>query len=173
MRWWTLLTIGCLGAVVAALAAQPAASDTGPTAVVSAYGCIVTNGGAITRPAGSTIVVRQGWAEQTRGIDQDFLNHETTLLSLDGAPPTDVSDQWSAPTQVDLGFPELVWESSIERDTGMTLAHPGDHMQFNFSLSVTSAVPEIFNPAIGGPARGPTFNGPGLIFGGTCTVTAT
>jgi len=173
MRWRTLLTLGCLGAVVAALAAQPAQSDAGTPAVVSAYGCIVSNGGAVTRPAGSTIVVRQGWAEQARGIEQDFLNHETTLLSLNGGPITDLSDQWTAPTQVDLGFPKLVWESSIERDTGVTLANPGDRMQFSFSLSVTSTVPEIFNPATGGPAGQPIFNGPGLIFGGTCTVTAT
>jgi hypothetical protein len=34
-------------------------------------------------------------------------------------------------------------------------------------------VPEVFNPAAGGEAGQPLPNGPGLVFGGTCTVTAT
>ena len=143
------------------------------TANVSPYSCIVLNGGSVTRPAGSTIVVRQLWEEQTLGIELDFLNHQTTLFSLDAAPLADVSDQWSTPTQVDAGLPEPVWASAFERNTGITLANPGDSMTFNFSLSVASAVPEIFNPAIGGEAGQPFFNGPGVIVAGTCTVTAT
>jgi hypothetical protein len=147
-------------------------ADAGTPTFVSPFSCIVTNGGSVTRPAGSAIVVRQLIAEQTRGIEQDYIKNQTTMFSLGGAPLADVSDQWTTPSQVDLGLPSLVWASTFTRDTEVTLANPGDSMSFNFSLSLKSAVPEIFNPAIDGEPGQPTFNGPGVQVAGTCTVTA-
>jgi hypothetical protein len=46
-------------------------------------------------------------------------------------------------------------------------------MRFTFALMLSSKVPEVFNPAAGGEPGRPVPNGPGLSFGGTCTVTAT
>ena len=44
---------------------------------------------------------------------------------------------------------------------------------FVFALVIAGKVPEVFNPAAGGGPGQPIPNGPGLSFGGTCTVTAT
>lgn len=167
VRMIAVAALSSLGIFVAG-----AGADAGPPTFVSPFSCIVTHGGSVTRPAGSTIVVRQVISEQTRGIEQDYVNNQTTLFSLGGAPLADLSDQWSTPAQVDLGLPRLVWSSAFTRDTEVTLANPGDSMSFNFSLSLKSAVPEIFNPAIGGDPGQPTFNGPGVQVAGTCTVTA-
>jgi hypothetical protein len=156
--------------VLAALVAAPRADAA--LVGVSPYSCIALHGGSVPVPAGSTIVVRQLFQEQTLGIERDFLNHQTTTLSLDGAPLADVSGEWSDPIQLDLGFPKPVWSSAFVRNTGITLARPGDSMAFNFSLTLTSAVPEIFNPADGGEPGQPAFNGPGVVVAGTCTVTA-
>jgi hypothetical protein len=166
-----LLIIGVAGVAVSAalLAAQRAdAALTG----VSPYSCIALHGGSVTRPAGSTIVVRQAFEEQTLGIERDFLNHQTTLFSLYGAPLADVSGEWSDRTQLGIGLQRPVWSSAFTRNTGITLAAAGDSMTFDFSLTLTSAVPEIFNPAIGGESGQPAFNGPGVVVAGTCTVTA-
>jgi hypothetical protein len=143
---------------------QARADSPGTPTTVSAFGCIVTNGGHVTRPAGSTIIIRQGIAEQAQGILVDFLGGQTTLLSVNDAQMVDVSDQWSGPAQQPSGF----WLSAVEYPTGVTLAQPGDQMRFTFSLVVGGPVPE----AALGPGQ-PAFNGPGLAFGGTCTVTAT
>jgi hypothetical protein len=155
----------------AALVAAPRADAA--DAVVSPYSCIALHGGSVTRPAGSTIVVRQLFQEQTLGIERSFLTHQTTMYSLDDAPLADASDTWSDPVQLDIGLPEPIWSAGFVRDTGVTLAAPADSMTFNFSLSLTSAVPEVFNPAIGGEPGQPAFNGPGVVVAGTCTVTAT
>ena len=156
--------------VLAALVAAPRADAA--LVGVNAYSCIALHGGSATVPAGSTIVVRQLVQEQTLGIERDFLNHQTTTFSLDGAPLADVSDEWSDPIQLDRDLPKPVWSSGFVRNTGIMLAGPGDSMTFNFSLTLKSAVPEIFNPAIGGESGQPAFNGPGVVVAGTCTVTA-
>lgn len=132
---------------------------------VSAYNCIVANGGNVTRPAGSTIVIRQGLAENSVGVLRNLLGAQTTLTSVNDAPMFDVSDQWGAPAQQ----PDGSWLSVVEVPTGVTLANPGDSMRFTFSLVISGKVPEAGNGVPGQPA----FNGPGLAFGGTCTVTAT
>jgi hypothetical protein len=149
------------------------ATTAGSPTSVSAFGCIVGSGGHVTRPAGSAIIIRQAFAEQTLGILNAFLTAQMTIASVNDAPMFDVSGNWGAPAQVDLGLPDLAWESVIEIPTGVTLANPGDQMRFTFSLALSGKVPEVFNPAIGGAAGQPAFNGPGLSFGGTCTVTAT
>jgi hypothetical protein len=83
---------------------------------------------------------------------------------LDDRDPTD----WSAP-DTSGQFPV----SFITIPTSVTLANPGDQMRFTFAELLATKVPEVFNPAAGGSMGQPLFNGPGLVFGGTCTVTAT
>jgi hypothetical protein len=144
------------------------ADTTGTPTAVSAFGCIVSNGGHVTRPAGSTIVIRQGFVEQTQGILRNFLQAQTTLASVNDGQMFDVSNQWPAPA-LSGGFSA----SFIEIPTGVTIAQPGDSMRFTFSLTLSTKVPEVFNPAAGGEPGQPVPNGPGLVFGGTCTVTAT
>jgi hypothetical protein len=144
------------------------ADITGTPTLVSAFGCIVNNGGHVTRPAGSTIIIRQGIGEQTHGILTNFLQAESTITSVNDGQMADVSNQWAAPF-LSGGF----WFTFIEVPTGVTLAQPGDQVRFTFAALLASKVPEIFNPAADGQPGQPLFNGPGLLFGGTCTVTAT
>ncbi len=173
-RSWALVAaIAGLVCAAALGAASGAHADVGTPVNVSTFGCIVTHGGLITRPAGSRIVIHQDWAEQTLGIERDFLNNQTTTLSVNGGATVDVSGQWSAAAPFDLDLPALVWASQLNYDTGVTLVNPGDQMQFSFALNLKSAVPEVFNPAIGGQSGHPFFNGPGDLIAGTRTVTAT
>jgi hypothetical protein len=162
-------------AVAVALVLLPAtaqhtarAGTAGTPTLVGAYRCIVVNGGQTTVPAGSTIVIRQGIGEQTLGIMQNFLQAQMTIASVSDGQMFDLGSAWSAPVQSG-GF----WFTSVEAPTGVTLAQPGDSMRFTFALLLTAKVPEIFNPAVGGQPGQPLPNGPGLVFGGTCTVTAT
>jgi len=173
-----LLSVGAVtlsaGLLIALLvgggAAVPSAraDTTGTPTQVSAFGCL-SNGGHVTRPAGSTIIIRQGVGEQTLGILQNYLQAQTTITSVNDAQMVDVSDQWGAPVFVPQGF----WLATIEVPTGVTLAQPGDQMRFTFAEVLATKVPEVFNPAAGGQPGQPLPNGPGLVFGGTCTVTAT
>ena len=81
---------------------------------------------------------------------------------------SDVSSKWGTPFTLS-GFSF----TDIDVPSGVTLSQAGDQMRFTFALLLSSKVPEIFNPAVGGEPGAPVFNGPGLNFGGTCTVTAT
>ena len=135
---------------------------------VSMFGCIVVNGGHVTRPAGSTITIRQGTGEQTLGTLHNFLQAESTITSINDAQMVDVSNQWGAPF-----LSGGVWFTFVEVPTGITLAQPGDQLRFTAAELLSTKVPEIFNPAAGGEPGQPLPNGPGLVFGGTCTVTAT
>lgn len=170
-----LLPRAALLAAAATLALLPGTTEhaaradtTGTPTFVSAYGCIVGNGGYVTRPAGSTIVIRQGVGEQTFGILSNFLQAQTTIVSVNDHQMFDVSDQWGAPF-----LSGGIWFTFIEVPTGVTLAQQGDQMRFTFALVLSTKVPEVFNPAVGGEPGQPLPNGPGLAFGGTCTVTAT
>src|SRR6266568_648728 len=144
------------------------ADTTGTPTFVGAFGCIVNNGGHVTRPAGSTIIIRQGIGEQTLGILSNFLQAQTSIASVNDNQMFDVSNQWGAPF-LSGGF----WFTFVEVPTGVTLAQAGDSMRFTFAELLSTKVPEIFNPAVNGEPGQPLPNGPGLIFGGTCTVTAT
>lgn len=165
-----------LVAGTALLAFLPAASThsaraetSGTPTNVGAFNCIVAHGGHVTRPAGSSIVIRQGIAEQTLGILQNFLGAQTVVTSVNDAQMGDASNLWGSPFQTSDGF----WETILLQPTGVTLANPGDTMRFTFALLLSTKVPEVFNPAAGGEPGQPLSNGPGLNFGGTCTVTAT
>jgi hypothetical protein len=159
MRKAIALTVMAMG-VAAVLASSTAAADS----VVGATNCLLVNGGQVTRPAGSTIVVRNGFATKNYGIDVNFLNAQTTTLSVNGGPAVDISGSYGAPTQVSDGS----WRSDAFYATGVTLANPGDTMTFTISVSVSHRVADVQSE----PGQ-PLFGGPGVIFSGTCTVTAT
>lgn len=149
-------------------AAETSLADTASTPIsVNAFSCVVNHNGHATVPADSTIVIHQRIGEQTLGILKNFLGAETTITSVNDAQMSDVSNQWGAPFP--LGGSSF---TDVSVPTGVTLAQPGDEMRYTFALLLSAKVPEIFNPAGGGEPGKPLFNGPGLVFGGTCTVTA-
>src|SRR6266542_1698939 len=73
------------------------ADTVGTPTVVGAFGCIVNNGGHVTRPAGSTIVIRQGIGEQTLGILNNFRQAQTTIVSVNDNQMFNATNQWAAP----------------------------------------------------------------------------
>ena len=154
-------------AVICAVAAGIAASAANAADVnVNPFSCQTFHGGSVTVPAGSSITIRQGVSEQTLGILMDYLNAQTTTISVDGTS-VDVSDAWSDP----VGFgPHLGWLSVISYPTGVTLAAPGDALTVSWTTTLAHAVPEVFNPSAGGPAGQPAFNAASVTY--TCTVTA-
>jgi hypothetical protein len=54
-----------------------------------------TRAGAHPRPAGSRVVLALGWVAKNRGLVQNFLQAQTTTISIDGATH-DISDSYSA-----------------------------------------------------------------------------
>jgi hypothetical protein len=154
-----LLTIGVVLAGIATSAAQAADVNVNP------FICNDFQGGHLTVPAGSTITIRQGVAEQTRGILTDYLNAQTTSISVNGTT-VDVSDDWPAP--VSFG-PQGGSVTFITYPTGITLA-AGDSLTVVWVTTLDHAVPEVFNPAAGGPSGMPAFNAASVTY--TCTVTA-
>ena len=149
-------------AVAAGIAASTAAAA---NVNVNPFPCQVFQGGATTVPAGSTITIRSGISEQTLGIMKAYLNAQTTTISINGAT-ADVSNAWSDP--VNQG-PGLGWLSVVTYPTGITLA-AGQSLVVVWTTTLAHPVPEVFNPAAGGPAGQPAFNDAPVTF--TCTVTA-
>jgi hypothetical protein len=137
---------------------------------VSPYVCIVLGGGNITRPAGSEIFIRGGFSSQTLGDMTRGLNAQTTGVGINDGPMSDESNAYTAP----VGNSKDGYGTFLGPiDTGVTLANPGDQMHFTFALVFSVGLPSTFNPAGGGEPGNPLRQGPGLSFGGTCTVTAT
>lgn len=136
--------------------------------IVGAGGCILGQGGHVTRPAGSTITIRSGYSESNRGILSNFLGTQSTSISVNGGQPVDLSDAYSEPTLQ----PDGTWASFIIYPTGMLLANPGDSLTFSVVVSLAHRLAEplyaydFYTP---GP---PLLSGPGTVFSGTCTVTA-
>jgi len=155
------LVVTTLAAVVLGGAASTA---TAADANVNPFSCATFSGGHVTRPAGSTIVVRQGFAEQTLGILTAWLQEQTTTLSVAGGAPIDLSSGWSSPVQTADGG----WISFVEYPTGVTLG-AGESLTVALTMSVSHVVPEVFNPAAGGPAGKPVLGSGSSTF--TCTIT--
>jgi hypothetical protein len=158
-----VVAAGVASALLPGSAAKASRADTAAAQTeLGAFNCIATNSGHVTVPAGSTIVIRQGLgAPNPSGILTDFINAQTTTASVNDAQMADVSDQWEAPVQQPDGSFRVV----VRVPTGVTLANPGDQMRFTFAIVVTHTV--------GGPPGKGSMFAPGLLFGGTCTVTAT
>ena len=58
--------------------------------------CNDFQGGQLKVPGGSTITIRQGVSEQTLGILKNYLNAQTTTITVSGTT-VDVRDAWPAP----------------------------------------------------------------------------
>ena len=132
---------------------------------VSPFGCLTVLGGQRFVPAGSEILIRQGYASTAAGGVKAFLGAQTTAVSVNDGLMTDVSDGW-AEVPVEAGS-----LARVTHATGVTLRAPGDSMRFTFAL--------VFNRPLLDPSDydgdgklDPNLGGPGLSFGGTCTVTA-
>jgi hypothetical protein len=146
--------LAALALATAALAVPTAAWAYGSD--VGAYGCYA-NGGQVTRPAGTEIVVRQGWVTATDGQNRQFINAQKTTISVNSGPTIDVSRDWTTPRQLSDG----TWRTDVFYPTGIVLS-PGESLTFHFVISVRH---RVFD--------GVSYGGPGTIVDSTCTVTGT
>jgi hypothetical protein len=138
------------------------ADSTATPTTFTAFNCIGLNGGQKTVPAGSTVVIRQAFVDPRPGVLTSFIGAQTTLISVNDAQMIDVSNQWPEPVQ----GPDGNYRITLAVSTGVTLANPGDQMRYTFSVTIAKTIA----PNPGDPS---TLGKPGLVFGGTCTVTAT
>jgi hypothetical protein len=143
--------LAAIALVTAALAAPTAAWAYGSE--VSAYGCYA-EGGHVTRPAGTDIVIRQGWSTMTRSQDQQFIQAQRTFVSVNGGPQIDLSRDWTTPRQYDNA-----WITWVFYPTRIVLA-PGESMTFDYVTSLRRSVFDGFSYA-----------GPGTVIESHCTVT--
>jgi hypothetical protein len=154
-----------LGVLVAVAALVATATATAADVIVNPYfGC---GGGTRTVPAGSTIVIRQGWVAANRGLAQDFEGAVTTVLTIDGANRADADDPGYGSL---IGNPDG-WTWRWSYPTGITLG-AGDSMSFTFDWIVSHPIHDGI--VLGGDHdMRPALGGPGSVFGGplACTVT--
>ena len=94
------LTAGFAAVLSGPGAEQAQAQSGGTPTIVNPFGCIVGNNGHVTRPAGSEIVIRQGYASTAIGGVYAFVKAQTTILSVSDGRMVDVSDTWSDPEPV-------------------------------------------------------------------------
>lgn len=172
-----LIAGGALAAAAAALvahagigsrlAASPAQAQYGGTPVnVNAAGCILFGNGHRILPAGSTVVIRSGWASGNRGAVLSFLAAQTTILSVNDAPMIDVSGGYGDVVPNPLGAATF-----LSYPTNVTLWEPGDSMRFTFALILNRPLVDVVDvDGDGSIDPGPATAG--LSYGGTCTVTA-
>jgi hypothetical protein len=156
--------VAALLTMSAVLAGSATAADT----FVGTGNCILANGGHVERPAGSTIVIRNGYQTKNYGLLNVWLGAQTTTLSVNGGAPVDVSNLYGAPTQLSNGL----WLASETYPTGVTLANPGDTLTFRITISVSHRIADVTNGIEGYDPGKPLFGGPGVIWDATCTVTA-
>jgi hypothetical protein len=109
----------------------------------------------------------------------NLLNDQTTVVSVNGGPPVDISSLYSAPgqTQPFGGAPAGAWLSYWVYPTGVTLASPGDTLTFTVTIALHHLFAEEFNGPFGfslGFPPGTVFFTPSSTGIGTytCTVTA-
>jgi hypothetical protein len=143
--------LAALALATAALAVPTAAWAYGSE--VNVYGCYAS-GGQVTRPAGTEIVVRQGWATVTQGESLDFIHAQRTTISVNGGPTVDLSRSWTMP-QLYGGY----WTTFVFYPTGIVLG-PGQSLTFHYVGAVTHRIYD-----------GVSFSGPGTQIDSTCTVT--
>jgi hypothetical protein len=134
------------------LAGSAAAADS----LVGTGNCILANGGHVERPAGSTIVVRNGYQTKNYGLLGVFLAAQTTTLPVNGGAPVDVSNLYGAPTQLSDGL----WLASETYQTGVMLVNPGDTVTFRITMSVSHQITDVTNGIDGYEPGRPLFGGP-------------
>jgi hypothetical protein len=144
--------LAALALVTAALAVPTAAWAYGSE--VSASGCNAS-GGYVTRPAGTDIVIRQGWSAATKKQDQDFIRSQETTVSVNGGAPISLSDDWTTPR----AYSPSSWITWVFYPTAIVLG-PGQSMSFHY---VTSLKRTVFD--------GIGYAGPGTVIESYCTVT--
>jgi hypothetical protein len=144
--------LAALALVTAALAVPTAAWAYGSE--VSASGCSAS-GGYVTRPAGTDIVIRQGWSAATKKQDQDFIRSQETSVSVNGGAPISLSDDWTTPR----AYSPSSWITWVFYPTAIVLG-PGQSMSFHY---VTSLKRTVFD--------GISYAGPGNVIESYCTVT--
>jgi len=144
--------LAALALVTAALAVPTAAWAYGSE--VSASGCNAS-GGYVTRPAGTDIVVRQGWSAATKKEDQDFIRSQETTVSVNGGAPISLSDDWTTPR----AYSPSSWITWVFYPTAIVLG-PGQTMTFHY---MTSLKRTVFD--------GISYAGPGTVIESYCTVT--
>jgi hypothetical protein len=145
-----------------------AQADAGGTPVeVGVFGCFNAFGGHRTVPAGSTIVIRNGWVSTLLSSQRSFLSAQISILSVNDGPMVDVSDAYTEPKPEPSGG----WGTWLRWPSGVTLAHAGDSMRFTFALVFKRPVTDTSDLDGDGTAD-PVAGHEGLSFGGTCTVTA-
>ena len=144
--------LAALALVTAALAVPTAAWAYGSE--VSASGCNAS-GGYVTRPAGTDIVIRQGWSAATKKEDQDFIRSPETTVSVNGGAPISLSDDWTTPR----AYSPSSWITWVFYPTAIVLG-PGQSMTFHY---MTSLKRTVFD--------GISYAGPGTVIESYCTVT--
>jgi hypothetical protein len=147
MRILAALALG-----TAALAVPTAAWAYGSE--VSPSGCNAS-GGYVTRPAGTDIVIRQGWSTATKKEDQEFIRSQETTVSVNGGAPISLSDDWTTPR----AYSPSSWITWVFYPTAIVLG-PGQTMSFHY---VTSLKRTVFD--------GVNYAGPGTVIESYCTVT--
>jgi hypothetical protein len=107
--------------------------------IVELFSCTFGEGGEWTVPAGSRVVLMLGWGAKTHGLMKNFLQAQTTTISIDGAAPIDLSDSYS---QIEARPDEDDFVSRIHYDTGVTLS-AGESLQVDGMLAFSNVVPEV------------------------------
>jgi hypothetical protein len=162
----------CIGvaAIIAALAMGVGTARAGNFVVH--FGSCVAFGGNTTVPAGSSISMFAGIFEVNRGLAQNWLNDQTTTVSVNGGPPVNVNSLYGAPTQQ----PDGTWLGVFTYPTGITLANPGDSLTFTMTVTLAHLLAEEVNGPVGfrlGFAPGTVFFTPAGTGTASCTVAAT
>ena len=120
--------------------------------IVPVFGCMSDGGSTV--PAGSRVVLALGWVAKNRGLVKQFLDAQTTTVSLDGAASIDISDSYSE-IEPRPGTGEFA--TGIRHDTGVTLA-AGESLKVDGMMAVSHVVasgildddthrPMLFRPA--------------------------
>src|SRR5918994_888162 len=105
--------------------------------IVAVFPCTHT-GGEQTVPAGSRVVLGLGWAAKNQGLMKNYLQAQTTTISLDGGAAIDLSDSYSA---IEHRLDQGDFISRVRYDTGVTLA-AGDSLQVEGRVAVSNVVPD-------------------------------
>ena len=109
--------------------------------IVELFGCTFGDGGERKVPAGSRVVLVLGWAAKNRGLVQNFLQAQTTTISIDGGAAVDLSDSYGAIEPLpDGGFATRIrYDIGVTR-SGVTLS-AGESLQVDGTLAVSHVVP--------------------------------
>jgi hypothetical protein len=83
------------------------------------------------------VVLALGCAAKNRGLMQNFLQAQTTTISIDGGARVDLSDSYSAIEPLPGGG----FATRLRHDTGVTLS-AGESSQVDGRLAVSHVVPD-------------------------------